>query len=207
VESQAGVYTMAPYNTPPHAKDLEHFRSIPWAEEHLSAPNTTVLSPGSRSPRPSDTGDSIFALTLNTPATIAAFLVFYEDPPAAAAERVAELKGLLTLGPGLDGWPGVCHGGIVATILDEITGLIIPVNHTRDELAGRPRGLPYQGYMTAYLNTKYLRPVPTGATVLATARIVKVDGRKLLVEGSIWDADSNLLASAEALFVGLKEKL
>jgi len=199
---------MAPYNTPPLAKDLEHFRSIPWTAAHLSAPNTAVLSPGSRTPRPSDTGDSIFSRTLNTTSTIAAFLIFHEEPPPGGrARRIDEVKGLLTLGAGLDGWPGVCHGGIVAAILDEITGLVIPLNHGRDELAGRPRSLPYAGYMTAYLNTTYQRPVPTGATVLATARIVKVDGRKLLVEGRIWDAESNVLASAEALFIGLKEKL
>lgn len=178
--------------------DFEHFMSIPWCRAHLQGAGVAALIPRSRRAKAS-TEDELFSRTLNTPETFSAYVLFYEEPRDPHG-RVDEVKAFLTLNPGVNGYPGVCHGGIVATILDEVLGVLMPLNQARG-------AQPPTVHMTAYLHTTYLQPVRTPATVLVTTRINKVDGRKVLVEGSIWDEKSTRLARAEALFVELKKKL
>ncbi|KAI1372781.1 HotDog domain-containing protein [Hypoxylon crocopeplum] len=180
------------------SSDYEHFSSIPWCARHLHGSKIITGSPASRLPKPNGE-DSLYAETLKSQATILAMLEVYEEPHSPT-ERVDSIKTFLTLGSGLNGHPDVCHGGIVMTILDEVTALLIPINQQRGFMPEMP-------YMTAYLNTTFLRPVPTCATILAQARTLKVEGRKYLAEGWIEDADGVVLARAEALFVHLKSAL
>ncbi|KAL7625865.1 hypothetical protein AAE478_005088 [Parahypoxylon ruwenzoriense] len=178
--------------------DYEHFASIPWCARHLRGSSVVARPPSNRLLKPNGE-DSLFAETLKSQTTILAMLEVY-DEPAIPIERVDSIKAFLTLGSGLNGYPDVCHGGIVATILDEVIGLLIPINKQRGTLLDIT-------YLTAYLNTTYLRPVPTCATILAQARIVKVDGRKYLAEGWIEDSEGNRLAHGEALYIRLKSAL
>ncbi len=183
----------------PTSRDAEHFRSIAWCRKHLAPANNVVMfDPGCRRVKAS-TEDTLYAQTLNTAQTISAFMLFYERP-ADDSSPVEELKAFVTLGSGLDGFAGVCHGGIVATILDEVLGLMTPLNRKRG-------AIPPMIYMTAFLNTTYVRPVATPGTYLVTARIVERRGRKLSVEGRIWDENSDVLAKADALFVGVRGSL
>ncbi|KAI0157984.1 HotDog domain-containing protein [Hypoxylon sp. FL1284] len=178
--------------------DYEHFASIPWCAEHLRRPGVIMGSPACRLPKASGE-DSLLAETLQGQTTFLAMLEFYEEP-RSPTDRVESIKLLLTLGSGLNGHPDVCHGGIVSTILDEVTGLLIPINQQRGFMPEIP-------HMTAYLNTTFLRPVPTCATILAQAKIVKVDGRKYYSEGWIEDSSGTILARAEVLYVGIKSSL
>ncbi|KAI8963101.1 HotDog domain-containing protein [Daldinia sp. FL1419] len=182
--------------------DHEHFASIPWCARHLrsskSGSRIITRSPECRS-RKSSGEDSLYSETLKSRATIMAMLEVYEEPPSPE-EPINSVKAFLTLGPGLNGYPNVCHGGIVVTILDEVIGLLIPVNQQRKFMPDLP-------YMTAYLNTKFLKPVPTCATVLARARIVKLEGRKFRAEAWIEDGNGNMLARADALFLAIKSAL
>lgn len=155
-------------------------------------------TPACRSPK-ANGEDSLMAETLTQTKTIVAFLEFYEEPPSPT-DRVDLIKAFLTLGSGLNGHADVCHGGIVSTILDEITGLLIPINQQRGFMPEIP-------YFTAYLNTTFLRPVPTCTTILAQAKIIKVEGRKYFAEGWIEDSDRTILARAEVLYVAVKSAL
>ena len=63
--------------------------------------------------------NKIFSETLWTDRTIRAFLSYYKPPPAGS--RIGgEVRWLLSLGSGLDGLEGVCHGGILMLIFDDI---------------------------------------------------------------------------------------
>lgn len=178
--------------------DYEHFASIPWCARHLRGSRIITGQPASRVSK-SNGEDSLFSQTLRTQYTILAMLEFYEDP-ISPTDPVDSINTFLTLGSGLNGHPDICHGGIVAAIMDEVLGLLIPINQQRGFLPERP-------YFTAYLNTTFVRPVPTCATILARARAVKVEGRKYILEGRIEDGDGNVLARAEAMFVFLRSKL
>ncbi|KAK3936362.1 Verlamelin biosynthesis protein B [Diplogelasinospora grovesii] len=193
------------------SQDIAHFRSMPWCARHLSTtkPNERIVVEQALSRRPKKRlEDALFSYTLHTDDTIAAFATFYTLPdPDDGRELVRELKAFLTLGPMVNGWPGICHGGIVMTIMDEVMGLLPPINKRRGLIPTLP-------FMTAYLNTQFIRPVKTAetrtaakATILATARLDRIEGRKYFTNCTIEDESGTVLAKAEALFVLLKEKL
>ncbi|KAL1903166.1 hypothetical protein Sste5346_000451 [Sporothrix stenoceras] len=215
-----------------------------------AAKEIRVVQPGSRrrgKPVPNADGsftssnktlDNAFSTTLHTPDTIGGFMVFYEEPSASLSSGVnpgyrapvLELKAFMRLGPGVNGHIGVSHGGIVATILDEVLGLLIPLNRARakhnERIGATAPPLPAnadpngpeaaaiasasvdKGFVTGYLNTTYVRPVRTPAPILVTARYVRKEGsRKYYLEGAIWDDKSQVLAKADCVFIALKERL
>jgi len=190
----------------PANDDVQHFKSIPWCLKHLEPPATDlIISKAYSRTRKPDTEDTLFSITINSPSTLSHFILFYPRP---SNPRVVlpEIKGLITLGNDLDGHPGVCHGGIVATIFDEVLGYAAPASRLTGEKQ-LPTGAPVPSYVTAYLNTTYLRPVRTPGTILVVARTVRAEGRKIWVEAYMEDGEGEKLAKAEALFVETKLKL
>jgi hypothetical protein len=56
----------------------------------------------------------------------------------------------MDLGGGLNGYPGICHGGFVATMLDEVCGLLIVLNLEKTGEGGEgPLSAGGTMYMTA----------------------------------------------------------
>ncbi|KAL4885682.1 HotDog domain-containing protein [Aspergillus karnatakaensis] len=189
--------------------DTPHFNSIPWISTLLADPTFTSTPIPSRIFKPT-TEDSLFSTTINTPTTISHCLSQYRNPPPDAKPfsphsiPTTEIRIFCTLGSDLNGYPGVLHGGIVATLLDECMGLILMFN-----LAGGQSGM--QGPVTAYLNTKFLRPVLTPGSFLVGARVVEESsGRKWKIEGEIKGEDGEVLATGECLYIlprGVSNKL
>ncbi|KAK0720938.1 HotDog domain-containing protein [Lasiosphaeris hirsuta] len=179
--------------------DVLHFKAIPWCAAHLSSSPAVVAAQSfSRRAKPHYT-DALIAQTLNTPDAIPYYATFY-TPPADPRALVTEVGAFLTLGPLVNGWSGVCHGGIVMTILDEVMGQLAAANKERDVMADIP-------LMTAYLNTKFVKPVRTGTTIYVAAKFVRHEGRKYWSEAEVQDESGTVLAKGEALFVMLKAKL
>lgn len=86
------------------------------------------------------------------------------------------------------GWDGIVHGGIVATILDEVMAWSL-VDHDNWGL-------------TARLSVEFKRPVPLERTVRGEGWVVDVRRRVIRAEGRIVDATSGqVLATAEATYV------
>lgn len=180
-------------------EELERTKSqlsrIPWCAELLNNPQLTAYISPSRQVKP-DGSDRAFATTLKTESTIAAYVALYKKPQQTGTP-IPEFKAILTLGSDLNGFPNVCHGGIVATILDEVAGELINVNL-------KHRGIKRTSYMTAYLNTSYKKQVKTPGTILVVARIAKIEGRKLFITATVEDGRGTVLTKAEGLFIGLK---
>lgn len=117
----------------------------------------------------------------------------------------------------MDGHPGIMHGGIVASVIDEAMGVLLNVNRERDHLVAVGKGLaegelPSAGFasFTAELKIRYLKPVTTPAPLIVTARMTKKGGRKMWITAEIrqrvgqaedYDGDEVLCAIGEALFV------
>lgn len=181
------------------SEELKYFLAIPWCSTHLQSENIVFRHPPARYVlKPSGEGE-LWSVTLNTRDTFPSMLCFYHEPSDPKA-RINEVRAFITVDRGVQGYPNVVHGGIVATILDEITGYLPQIN--------RKRGVaPRDYYMTGYLNTTFLKPVRTPSTMLVTARIIKIEGRKLLIEGRIEDENGDVLAKAETLFIALKTQL
>lgn len=87
------------------------------------------------------------------------------------------------------GYPGVLHGGIVATILDEISG--------RAQMGEDPSAPRFM--FTARLEVKYRKNVPIGQPLKIIGRAGKSKGK--LAEGwaGIYDESGALLAEANTL--------
>jgi acyl-coenzyme A thioesterase PaaI-like protein len=86
---------------------------------------------------------------------------------------------------------GAVHGGALGLLFDSALG------YTASKLTKSP----YQ--RTAFLHINYRKIVPIEKELQIDAGIVRIDGRKIFVEGRLLDGDT-LLTDAEALFVKLR---
>ncbi|KAF9890260.1 hypothetical protein FE257_006173 [Aspergillus nanangensis] len=108
------------------------------------------------------------------------------------------LVSIMYLGPSVCGHPGIVHGGLLATLLDEGMGrCCFPA-------------LPNQVGVTANLNVDYRRPAIAEKYVVMRCETVKVEGRKAWVEGRIETLPDEgkepvVLVEAKALFVEPKQ--
>jgi acyl-coenzyme A thioesterase PaaI-like protein len=90
--------------------------------------------------------------------------------------------------PAHQGSAGVTHGGVLAAAMDEAIGVAIW------RLGG--------AYVTARLETDYLRPVPIGTTLLIRTRCTGVHGRKVYAEAeAVLGMDGPVAVRAAALYV------
>ena len=87
------------------------------------------------------------------------------------------------------GAPGLAHGGIISTAMDEAMGVI---NH----LLGAP-------VVTVHLEVDFRKPVPVGSTLHITSRVAGVVGRKVYTEATarIGAPDGPIAVNAAALFL------
>ncbi|PJF44014.1 MAG: hypothetical protein CUN55_06200 [Phototrophicales bacterium] len=95
----------------------------------------------------------------------------------------------VTFGEFHQSYPGIVHGGIVATVLDELVG--------RSMLAKDPDALTY----TATFNLKYRHSVPLETEILFRGRILKDRGRIVQVQGEAILPDGTIAVEAEATCV------
>ncbi|WP_405722153.1 PaaI family thioesterase [Streptomyces sp. NBC_01537] len=97
-----------------------------------------------------------------------------------------------TVQPAHQGAPGLAHGGVLATALDETLGSLTWLLHT---IA-----------VTGRLETDYVRPVPVGSTLFLDARVTAVAGRKIYATatGRIGAPDGPVAVRADALFIEVK---
>jgi uncharacterized protein (TIGR00369 family) len=95
----------------------------------------------------------------------------------------------------LQGYVNVLHGGIQATLLDELASWTIYVK------AGT-------GGVTSSMKVNYLKPVYVNrGDVLVKARITARDHKTISVHTAIYNADSELCTEAEVIYFVLPEKI
>src|ERR1700745_1647838 len=96
------------------------------------------------------------------------------------------------LGKRYTGPPGHCHGGIIATILDEAMG---KVNKLRQVIA-----------LTSEITVNYLKPVPLNKPLRVESRGVTVKGRKHINMAEILNQKGEVLARSKGLFIAIDPK-
>jgi len=90
------------------------------------------------------------------------------------------------------GPPGYCHGGIIATILDDAMSKL---NKLRDVIAA-----------TAELKIEYLKPVPLRTPLRVESRELKKRGRRLIHRAEILNQEGTVLARGRGVFVIIDSK-
>lgn len=93
------------------------------------------------------------------------------------------------LGKRYTGPPGHCHGGIIATILDDAMG---KVNKLREVVA-----------LTSQITVDYLKPVPLNKPLRVESRELRVRGRRHTNVAEILDAEGKVLARSTGTFIAI----
>ena len=104
---------------------------------------------------------------------------------ACAVER--EVHSGYTFGEEHSGIPGIAHGGLVATLIDDLCG------HLPD--------VAERCAVTRHLAVAYLKPVLVGVRYDAVARVDADEGRKLFVSCEGRSPEGELTFRGDALFV------
>ena len=203
-------------DNPAPAAAISHFKSTTWASKFLDSSSYRLVPTSSRYLK--STGeDAFFARTINTPTTIPYCLSLCRQdlmlpeggssfnrtaspstkssPPLAPS--VFDCVWLLHLAePGINGHPSTAHGGVLACILDELTG-VCAILHQAD------RSIPMY---TASLETKFKAPVTVPTDVICTAWVTRKEGRKYWLRAQILDERGTVMTEGEALFIESKTK-
>lgn len=107
-------------------------------------------------------------------------------PPMHVTFTEDVIEATVTLGALYEGPPGCVHGGFVAAMFDEVLG-------AAQVYSGKAG-------MTGRLTVHYRSPTPLDEPLHLTARLVKVEGRKILCTATLHTGE-RLCAEAEGLFV------
>ena len=102
-------------------------------------------------------------------------------------EQRQRIVGKFRLGPEYQGATGFIHGGIIATVLDEVMSKVSRFSNVRA--------------VTAELTVEYLKPVRVGEELTVEGFNARREGRQLYHEGEIRDAAGALLARGRGRFV------
>jgi uncharacterized protein (TIGR00369 family) len=87
------------------------------------------------------------------------------------------------------GPPGHCHGGIIATILDDAMGKVNKLHHV---IA-----------LTKEMTVEYLKPVPLHKPLRVEGREVKVRGRTHINMAEIVNEKGEVLARSKGVFIAI----
>ena len=132
---------------------------------------------------------------IKLPFSVSRFLKSQERDEHQFEEYFKEKEGdgdlLMRFTPGItaEGPPGHCHGGFVATFLDECMGGCAWWN-AYVVLAGN-------------LNIKYRKPVPLNDTYYCVATVERVEKRRVYMTGKLYNRDGVVMAEGTGVFIRL----
>ena len=126
--------------------------------------------------------NSLHCFVCGTENLVGLRLMFYQNTPG-------EVTAEFTPPEHYQGYPGVLHGGITASILDEAAGRAHMGN------------FPPRFMFTAKLTVRYRKNVPVGQVLKVIGRAGKNKGRFAEGWAGIYNVDGELLAEADSLLV------
>lgn len=112
-------------------------------------------------------------------------MVFHED------HKTGKVSAELTVPEAYRSYPGVVHGGVVATILDETSGRALML-HTGDINAF---------FVTAKMEVRYRHATPTHVPLIAVGWVERMGHSRARVKGELSLTDGTVLAECESVVV------
>jgi len=116
-------------------------------------------------------------------------LDFYEDA------ELRQVRSQFTVPEEYQGYPGVVHGGVVAAILDEVSGRAVLLNGSDDNLMA-----------TLRLTVRYRMPTPTDTLLIAVGWVESVSGVGVRVSGEIRLPDGTVTAECDAVVADVPDE-
>ncbi|CAL5219805.1 g1712 [Coccomyxa viridis] len=169
--------------------------SLDWARDVAREPATVpVLTAGALVSSESELPpDHLFSTLLHT-GLLHDMLCLYNS-------QRQQFHTLVTLGPNVCGHPRITHGGMTAAIIDETLGGL-------NYVLKREGVVPHGPSFTVHLEVGYKAPVPASTSLICTASLDSLDGRKAWVSAQVLDKPGGTLyATGKALFVIPKDKM
>ena len=108
----------------------------------------------------------------------------------------SKLVGAAHFGPGAESHRGLCHGGTMCSLMDDVIGWT--------GFCATGACEPWSGF-TVQINTALKKPVEVGSWLRLEGEITAIDGRKVSVKARLLSADGDVHCEAEGLVV-LKKK-
>jgi len=110
-------------------------------------------------------------------------------------DGVDTITSTITLDKRFEGYPGIVHGGILATMLDEIIGRCAMIKDHHHFM------------MTVILDIKYRLPVPVGEPIRAVGVSTRMKGRIGKARGEILLPDGRVACEAEMVLSDMPEHI
>ncbi|KAL2072958.1 hypothetical protein VTL71DRAFT_10282 [Oculimacula yallundae] len=194
-------------DTTPHGQyipdPLSHFKSIPWCAALLSSKGIIHFAVPDRRSKLDGEG-TLVKETLNSSTTVRACVTYFKLPKRSKGELklgeskkspFVEISTLLDLGAGVNSFARTCHGGFIATIFDEVMGT------AAWQQAGD------NGAYTVDMNLRFKKALFTPAVVRCVGKVVRKEGRRIIVEAELVGEDEIVYAQADSVFLEMKRNI
>lgn len=184
-----------------------HFATNPSTSKYLQDEHYKPIPTFGRVLKP-DGEDAFFAKTISSPETIPHLLTllrtdFGSFPTLDSDRNGNDPSDTITLvtfgGRDLVGHPTVVHGGVSTALLDESLSFLLHMYQVR--VAG---DTPKNSTFTVNLNVNFRAAVPAPGQVVLECRLLRVEGRKYYVKGTIRDMAGKILVEAEGLWLSMR---
>jgi acyl-coenzyme A thioesterase PaaI-like protein len=106
-------------------------------------------------------------------------------------DEQAQVTATVVLDDRFQGYPGVAHGGVVATLLDETLARAVMATD------------PNRFMMTGRLTTRYRKPTPLGVPLRLVGKVLRDRGRLAECAAYLYAPDGTLTAEAVGLLTQL----
>ncbi|KAI1152128.1 hypothetical protein F4825DRAFT_462086 [Nemania diffusa] len=224
---------------------MDLFESVPWCAALLLSPGITTFIPSPHSPAGpnghSPSQDQLFVTTLNTANAVPRCVGFYQSPFSDAGETkllepvsrrikfgqqllISTASYFFELCPGVNGFNGTAHGGLIACLFDQAMGDLLFINGEIHRRAALPTGKrcrravtngthlppcylnPLDNPMfTASMETQLLKPLVTPQIVLVTVSLNKVAGRKIYLDSFLENEEGIKFAAGRGIWVSARK--
>jgi acyl-coenzyme A thioesterase PaaI-like protein len=101
-----------------------------------------------------------------------------------------ELTGIVTFGPNCESHRGLCHGGAMTSVMDDLLGHIAFIGGSA----------PWLG-ATVQVNTKLSKPVHVGQTLSVVGKITALERKKVFVTAKLIDEKGAVYAEMDGISI------
>ncbi len=99
----------------------------------------------------------------------------------------SEVISEFSLNDKYQGFDGITHGGVIASLLAECMGTVVSVEFER--------------FLGKRIQVDFIRVLPTKGRYILRGRRLRVSGREIVCEAEIVDHSGNIYAKGEGVFV------
>lgn len=170
---------------------LRAFAGIPWCEAIIEDPDFKATTPRIQK---YDRHNPFWYELVRNDKSVPAHCLLYRTGNSIP-ESMMEARELIDYGSEVTGQRGICHGGFLATIVDEAAGAFLRVYEYDNNIDPR----------TAYLNINYKKAVETPGVMLVTTKFLLREGRKMRLEVRISDKEGDTCLVADILYITRKD--